>query len=205
MIDANVVPKIYFPVIALALLSSLCVFTFNLFHFGLSADAFVWSIRVIVKQGFIFFALSYIAAPLYRWRPNAVSAFLMRHRATTGTAFAVTHLFVGILVGYIWFHYRYIIEAISAPFERILGLIVFAWIFLMLISSNRYSIDKLGRSVWGGLHKYGMIVIWIAYFLDYTDRTVRWSYFYGIFLLVLLSILALRIRAMRKPANMIAN
>jgi DMSO/TMAO reductase YedYZ heme-binding membrane subunit len=198
MTDSNAAPKIYFPVVVAALLSCVTVVTYNLFHFGLSADAFVWSVRVIVKQGFIFYALSYIAAPWNRLRPGPFSAFLLRHRATTGTAFAVTHLSAGACVAYIWTHYFHLVEAISSPVERVLGLTIFAWIFAMLITSNQVAIRTLGRKAWGGLHRYGMRVIWIAYFLDYADRTVRWSFLYGAFLLVLLTILVLRVIVIRQ-------
>jgi DMSO/TMAO reductase YedYZ heme-binding membrane subunit len=193
MTDMNAAPKIYFPVLVAAFLACVAVVAGNLVYFGLSADAFVWSVRVIVKQGFVFFALSYIAAPLYRLRPGPFSAFLMRHRATTGAAFAVTHLSAGACVAYIWTHHFHLVEAISSPVERVLGLIVFTWIFVMLMTSNQYAIDALGRKAWGWIHQYGMRVIWITYFLDYADRTMRWSFLFSAFLLVLLTILALRL------------
>ncbi|SDH56362.1 hypothetical protein [Variovorax sp. OV700] len=168
------------------------IFAVNYARYGFAQDTFLWTIRTVVKQAFLFFTLSYIASPLHQWFPTRVSAFLMRHRATTGAAFAVSQLTAGACATTIWLNWPEIIHAISQPVERVLGVMVFVWIFIMLITSHRAAIDLLGRRLWSGIHTYGMIVIWIAYLLDYGRRTIEWSPYYGIFTGALLVILLLR-------------
>lgn len=168
------------------------IFAVNYARYGFAQDTFLWTIRTVVKQAFFFFALSYIASPMHRWRPTRASAFLMRHRATTGAAFAVSQLTAGACATAIWLHWPEIIHAISQPVERVLGVMVFVWIFIMLITSHRAAISFLGMRLWSAIHTYGMIVIWIAYLLDYGRRTIEWSPYYGIFTGTLVVIFLLR-------------
>ncbi|MEE3507575.1 hypothetical protein QN399_15105 [Pseudomonas sp. 10C3] len=183
-------------VAGIAFVSCVAVILSALAIVGFTDKAFVYSIRVIVKFAFMFFAMSYIAAPLYRVSSSRVTAFLMRHRATTGATFAVCQLMAAVCVGFIWFNYFYIIEAISSPVERVLGLIVLGWIFLMLLTSNKTVRQALSVHAWGKLQKYGMMVIWIAYLLDYGRRTIEWSPVFGIFVAILLAIFVLRLAAL---------
>lgn len=182
--------------VSIACASCLAVIVGALAIVGFTDKAFVYSIRVIVKFAFVFFAMSYIAAPLYRVSSSRFAAFLMRHRATTGATFAVCQLMAAVCVGFIWFNYFYIIEAISTPVERVLGLIVLGWIFLMLLTSSKSVRQALSVHVWGALQKYGMMVIWIAYLLDYGRRTVEWSPVFGIFVAILLAIFVLRLASL---------
>jgi hypothetical protein len=170
------------------------VLAFNYSRHGFHEDSFLWTIRTVVKLAFAFFILSYAASPLHHWKPSALSGFLMRHRATTGAAFAVAQLSAAVCASVIWTHWPHIIHAISTPVERVLGVMVFVWIFLMLVTSSGRAIDLLGRGLWSGIHTYGMIVIWIAYLLDYGRRTVEWSPMYGIFVALLFAVMALRLR-----------
>lgn len=171
-----------------------CVFAFNYSRLGFQPDAYLWTIRTVVKVAFTFFALSYIASPLHQWRPTGFSELLVKHRATTGAAFAVAQLSAALCAAVIWTHWPQIIHAISNPVDRVLGVMVFVWIFVMLITSNQTAINLLGRRFWGFIHTYGMILIWLAYLLDYGRRTIEWSPLYGIFTGTLLVILVLRAR-----------
>jgi DMSO/TMAO reductase YedYZ heme-binding membrane subunit len=192
----SAVPRVSAPFLVAVGLFCASAFAFNYSRHGFHEDSFLWTIRTVVKLAFAFFTLSYIASPLHDWRPSRASAFLMRHRATTGAAFAVAQLSAAACASVIWNHWPHIIHAISNPVDRVLGVMVFVWIFIMLVTSNQYSIQKLGRSVWSGIHTYGMIVIWLAYLLDYGRRTVEWSPVYGIFVGLLFLIMALRMRVL---------
>ena len=190
-------PPLVNPFVVLgAVLLGATAFAINFARFGFAADAFLWTIRYVVKQAFVFFALSYIASPLHAYRPTSASAFLVRHRATTGAAFAVSQLTAGACVLVVWNHWPHFIHAVSNPVERVLGCMVFAWIITMLATSNQWAIKQLGMRLWSGIHSYGMIVIWITFMMDYLRRSIEWSPLYGVFVLTLLAILALRMRAL---------
>src|SRR5476649_2510447 len=92
-------------VVGIAFFSCLVVILSALVIAGFTDKAFVYSITVIVKFAFMFFAMSYIAAPLYRVSSSRVAAFLMRHRAITRATFAVSQLIAAVCVGFIWFNY----------------------------------------------------------------------------------------------------
>ncbi|MDU9391292.1 hypothetical protein ACIP1T_16575 [Pseudomonas japonica] len=182
--------------VSLAALACLGVLLTLLALLGFTDKAFVYAIRVIVKIAFTFFALSYIAAPLYRFSSGRAAKFLMRHRATTGAAFAACHLTAGISIAFIWFNFRYVIEAISTPVDRVLGLIALSWIALMLVTSSARVQQAIGARAWGLIHKYGMMLIWIGYMLDYGRRALQWHPVFGFFVAVLLTILVLRLAAL---------
>ncbi|MBA3772261.1 MAG: hypothetical protein H0X13_07200 [Ramlibacter sp.] len=189
-------PRVNWTFVAVMGVLCACVFGFNYSRYGFHADSYLWTIRTVVKLAFAFFALSYISSPLHDWRPTRFSTLLMKHRATTGAAFAVVQLSAAACALVIWNNWPQIIHAISTPVERVLGVMVFTWIFIMLITSNQFAIDKLGRRLWSGIHTYGMMVIWIAFLLDYLRRTVEWSLAYGVFTGTLLLILFLRARVL---------
>ncbi|RQS14593.1 hypothetical protein DIE07_04720 [Burkholderia sp. Bp9002] len=169
------------------------VFAFNFSRYGMVKDSFIWTIRVVVKLGFVFYTMSYIASPLHQLLPTGFSTFLMKHRATTGAAFAVSHLSAAGCAITLWVTWPQVIYAISNPVERVLGLTVFAWILVMLLTSNRASIGLLGQRFWHAIHTYGMMVIWVGYLLDYGRRTLHWSPYFGIFTGTLVLIFVLRL------------
>ena len=187
-------PRVNVPfVVAVGVLCA-AAFAFNYQRHGFHAESYLWTIRTVVKAAFCFFILSYVASPLHQWRPSNVSEFLMRHRATTGAAFAVAQLSAAACASVIWNHWPQIIHAISQPAERVAGVVVFVWIAIMLATSNGWAIRALGRRGWASVHAGGMAVIWIAYLLDYGRRMVEWSPVYGIFVAALLFVLVLRLR-----------
>ena len=187
-------PRVNVPfVVAVGALCA-AAFAFNYQRYGFQADSYLWTIRTVVKVAFCFFFMSYVASPLHQWKPSGASAFLVRHRATTGAAFAVAQLSAACCALTIWSNWPQIIHAISQPAERVAGLVVFAWIFLMLATSNQWAVGKMGRRGWSSVHGAGMAVIWIAYLLDYGRRMVEWSPLYGIFVAALLFVLVLRLR-----------
>jgi hypothetical protein len=178
----------------LVLVAAVCaaIFAFNFSRYGFVKESFLWTIRAVVKIAFVFFSASYIASPLHAWFPSRISEFLMRHRATTGAAFAIAQLSAASCAITIWVSWPEVIHAISQPVERVAGLMVFAWILVMLLTSNAGAMQKLGKKSWRGIHTYGSILIWIAYLLDYGRRTIEWSPYYGVFVAMLLLIFVLR-------------
>jgi hypothetical protein len=194
MKDVHTDNGVYWPAVIVVGVISGSVIGVNYVHFGFSDRAFVWSIRIVVKLAFTCFALSYVAAPLNQTWPSAVSRFLMKWRATTGASFAVAQLSAGVCVVFLWTTFFHIVAAVSGPIDRALGVVVLSWILTMLMTSNRYAMERIGMRWWRNVHAYGMMAIWIGYLLDYTTRTFQWSYVYGVFLLVLLCIFFLRAR-----------
>ncbi|WP_162814924.1 hypothetical protein [Erythrobacter aureus] len=120
-----------------------------------------WTARV----GLPIFLLVYSASTLVRLLPSKSTKALLRDRRWWGLGFAASHtihLYALTMVFVVGPDSR-------SPVSLIPGGLAYAMIYVMAVTSNAYSMRKLGRS-WKRLHTLGMHYIWLVYTASYAGR-----------------------------------
>ncbi|MFK7841021.1 MAG: hypothetical protein AB8B54_02045 [Sphingorhabdus sp.] len=120
-----------------------------------------WTSRV----GLPLFLIAYLASSLHQiWRGNLTKA-LIRRRRQWGLAFAWTHS-----VHLVALTYFLAIAGTPPDVVTILGGgLAYLLIYLMALTSNNWSMKKLGTK-WKYLHSFGIHYIWFIYLLTYAGR-----------------------------------
>ncbi|MEZ5696910.1 MAG: hypothetical protein R3E18_10910 [Sphingomonadaceae bacterium] len=148
-----------------------------------------WTARVAIPV----FLVAYLARPLHQLLPSALSKVLLARRRQWGLAFALSmtiHL-GALLVNILIFRPR--------PVEEILaGMAAYSLIFVMALTSNNWSMRRLGKW-WKRLHLLGLHYVWLIFFAGRALRLAEGdpAYFLSAFIMgaVLLAALLLRMAA----------
>ncbi|MEO9601535.1 hypothetical protein [Parasphingorhabdus sp.] len=120
-----------------------------------------WTSRV----GLPVFLIAYLASSLHKIWPGDLTRTFIRRRRQWGLAFAWTHSVH--LVALIYF-----LTIAGMPPEAVTilgGGLAYVMIYLMALTSNNWSMKKLGAN-WSRLHKFGIHYIWLIYLLTYAGR-----------------------------------
>lgn len=120
-----------------------------------------WTSRV----GAPIFLIAYLASTFLRLSNNGLTRALMRYRRQWGLAFAWTHsVHLAALTYYLT------IAGIPADVAAILGGgLAYFMIYVMAITSNNWSMRKLGKN-WKRIHIFGIHYVWFVYLLTYSGR-----------------------------------
>ncbi len=144
------------------------VLTIGVFADGVQGDSYQFWARYTARLSFIFFALSFLAGPLFAlWRHGA-SRWLVLHRRAIGLCFAVTqtvHL-VALTLFYVMSE--------ESPLVIILlgGGFGFLMMYAMALTSNDKAVSKLGRQKWHRLHLTGAHVLAATFTYTYLGRVL---------------------------------
>jgi DMSO/TMAO reductase YedYZ heme-binding membrane subunit len=114
-------------------------------------DSLGVTLRVSARLAILLYLLIFVARPLRDLSVNALSRSLIRNRRLIGIAFAAimsAHLVLLIML--------------NGFQAAIFGMIVYAFMYLMLITSFNKPTAALGPKRWKILHKTGLYVIGIA-------------------------------------------
>lgn len=157
----------YWVIGSTALISLAMIFvSFNMY--GISEASLRLTLRETARLSLILFLLAYIASSLHQVLRNDLSRWLMRHRRDIGIAFGVSHLIHLMLIFTLMAN-----DAVSSPLEitdassLIVGIIGYVLIIMMLITSNDFSVRRLGRKKWKRLHTTGMHYVFITFLVSY--------------------------------------
>ena len=111
--------------------------------------------RIVLRAGarvaILIYLLVFIARPLRQLTGSDLSRSLLKHRRQLGVAFAA------VMTAHLWF-----LLWLNGPVVPIPGMIIYAFIFLMLITSFEGPTRALGPKRWRILHKTGLYVIGLA-------------------------------------------
>lgn len=124
-------------------------------------------IRLTAGSSLLLFATAWSASslntllPAGHWRP------VLQARRRIGIAFAVSHSFhllgIALLV-------EVAFDGDWSEMELVGGGVIYGFIYLMALTSNDWSVKKLGRRVWKWLHRVGGYVIWSAFTVSYVGN-----------------------------------
>ncbi|AZZ36902.1 hypothetical protein CIK05_08900 [Bdellovibrio sp. qaytius] len=148
-------------------------------------------IRVTARISLILFSIAFITSSLRFTLKNKFS-FWMKNRRTVGLSFAFSHLIHGILFATLYTVDPELFYQVAKPTTIIFGGLGYVFILAMAMTSNNFSIQKLGIKRWRTLHTIGMYYLWFIFFASYAPRVAGNLYF--LFLVVpMLAILVLKI------------
>lgn len=162
---------------------------------GSSADIALHAARWTARTALPLFLIAFLASSLVRLWPNDMTKALMRRRRQWGLGFALAHtihlkaLAINVLV----------FGPSREPETLVGGGLAYVFILLMALTSNDWSMKRLGRW-WRGLHVVGVYYIWLIFTLSYAGRLADPDKFVtgAIFTPVMLGALALRLYARRR-------
>lgn len=177
---------------------------------GLNEQSISTSIRATARISLLFFILVYFATLVRAFRFNKIinQHFkpLITYRRQWGLAFGVTHIihletifmFIAVVHGGDW-------QAMGSAADLAPAAFIYVMLFLMMLTSNNYSVRLLGAKVWKYLHKFGLYLLMIGFLQSVapkfiigitsseSDMALPWIVFYGLTSIALIGIWITRI------------
>lgn len=162
---------------------------------GSNADVALHAARWTARTALPLFLIAFLASSLVRLWPNDMTKALMRRRRQWGLGFALAHtihlkaLAVNVLV----------FGPSRDPETLVGGGLAYVFILLMALTSNDWSMKRLGRW-WKWLHVVGVHYIWLIFTLSYAGRLADPDKFVAgaVFTPIMLGALAQRLYARRR-------
>ncbi|MEQ9195529.1 MAG: hypothetical protein RIE84_02120 [Parvibaculum sp.] len=122
--------------------------------------------RYTARLSFLIFVTVFASGALAALFPSATTRWLRRNRRYTGLSFALAHFLhliaiIGLFVT---------IEEVPELIAIIGGGGAYVFIAAMALTSNDWSVRKLGPKVWGRLHLAGVWYVWAIFMNSYVGR-----------------------------------
>ncbi len=166
---------------------------------GTGEEAASRLIRISAGTSLLLFSLAWSASSLNtllpdgRWRP------VLQARRRTGIAFAISHSFH--LAAIIWLVETGMNGDYGELGDLLPGGTIYLFIYLMLLTSNDYSVRWLGARNWQWLHRIGGYLIWVAMASSYLPSMIAGlGWYYWIYGPLTVALLLVRIAAYRRRA-----
>ncbi|MBW2273808.1 MAG: hypothetical protein JRG96_11085 [Deltaproteobacteria bacterium] len=139
--------------------------------------------RGTLRIGLVLFIGTLVASSVLHFSRGEFAKWLMRNRRQLGFSFGCAHFFhIGFIV--------LLDRAGFIPAERDIfregGVVIYAFIGLMMLTSFDATTRPLPRWLWVGLHKWGLYSIWVAFAVAYLGRVAQGTLFYVPFAATLL-------------------
>jgi methionine sulfoxide reductase heme-binding subunit len=156
LIDNRAVPLL------LALLTGLLAIGLGVAAGGDAAEQANLAARWTARAAFPFFLIAYSASSLLRQWPGGLTRALMRRRRQWGLAFALAHTIhlAALATNLLAFDVERPLLVLAG------GGLAYGLIYLMALTSNDWSMRKLGRK-WKLLHRIGIHYTWLIFFQSY--------------------------------------
>jgi len=154
-------------------------------------------IRFTARTSLLFFCLAFSAAALARLYPNAWTRWQRRNRRALGVTFAASHGLHAIAIGLFAAMDPAGFAAATSPASYIFGGIGYAFIIAMTVTSFDRTAAAIGPRVWRMLHLSGGYYLLLQFTVSFGKRIPDMP-LYGVFLVPLLAVLALRLIAMTR-------
>jgi methionine sulfoxide reductase heme-binding subunit len=184
----------YTPILLGGLLAFLAIWVGHAWGVG-AIDQAQLAARYTARAAFPFFLVAYCASSLTTIWPSGTTRALLRTRRQWGLGFALAHfIHLWALVTF------YSVSGREVTAQTVAGGgLAYVMIVVMALTSNNWSMHKLGRR-WKWLHRFGIHWIWFIFTFSYLGRVIdpaQFSQGAVQFALCLLA-LGLRITAFRK-------
>ncbi len=127
-----------------------------------SAEQANLAARWTARAAFPFFLIAYLASSLLRTWPGELTKALMRRRRQWGLSFALAHSIHLVALGI----NLMVFGAVRPLFVLAGGGLAYGLIYLMALTSNNWSMRKLGK-YWKRLHVIGIHYSWIIFTQSY--------------------------------------
>lgn len=178
----------------------LAMLLLNSLLFALGGDpvsALRLTIRSTARISLALFCLAFGASAFYRLWPGAWSRWLLTNRRSLGLSFALSHLIHLIVVILFARTDSALFHALTQPAGIAFGGFSYLVIAAMAATSFDGAVRWLGPNRWRWLHLIGGYEIWLQFMVS-MGRRAAVNPSYVPFVILLLSVLAVRIIAMRK-------
>jgi methionine sulfoxide reductase heme-binding subunit len=186
-----------FGVLTLTLIA-LCLWIAGMRHFEVDGVRMV--IRFTARTSLFFFCLAFSAAALARLYPSAWTRWQRRNRRALGVTFAASHGLHAIAIGAFAAMDPAGFAASTNFASYVFGGIGYAVIIAMTATSFDATAAAIGARAWRMLHLLGGYYLWLQFMVSFGKR-IPDTPLYGLFLIPLLAVLALRLLAMTRRAE----
>jgi DMSO/TMAO reductase YedYZ heme-binding membrane subunit len=174
-------------------LIALCVWIAGMRHF--EVEGVRMAIRFTARTSLLFFCLAFSAAALARLWPNAFTRWQRRNRRQLGVTFAASHaLHAAAIFAFAKMDPAGFAAATSLA-SYIFGGIGYAFILAMTATSFDATAAAPGPRAWRALHLVGGYYLLLQFTISFGKRIPDMP-LYGLFLIPLLAVFALRMIAM---------
>lgn len=164
---------------------------------GPSPEVLGWLIRMTARSSLILFCLAYSAGASAQLFPGRFSAWQRRNRRHLGLSFAGSHL-VHALTILALAHYQPESFALHLRARSpVPGLVAYALILAMALTSSDRAQAWLGMRAWKTLHSLGALYVWLAFAKAFWIR-VPGQPLYLLGLALLVFVMGLRLLVWRK-------
>jgi sulfoxide reductase heme-binding subunit YedZ len=188
-----------FGVLTLTLIA-LCIWIAGMRQF--EADGVRMVIRFTARTSLLLFCLAFSAAALARLYPNAWTRWLRRNRRALGVSFAASHGLHAIAIGAFAALDPAGFTAATNLATYVFGGIGYAIIIAMTATSFDRTAAAIGPRAWRMLHLVGGYYLLLQFMVSFGKRIPEMP-LYGLFLIPLLAVLALRLIAMARTERAI--
>jgi DMSO/TMAO reductase YedYZ heme-binding membrane subunit len=152
-------------------------------------------IRFTARSSLLFFCLAFSAAALARLWPNAYTRWQRRNRRQLGVTFAASHALHAIAIIAFAVVDPAGFAAATSLASYVFGSIGYGFILAMTATSFDRTAAAIGPRAWRILHLVGGYYLWLQFTVSFGMRIPAMP-LYGVFLVPLLAVLALRLIAM---------
>ncbi len=161
-----------------------------------SAEKANLAARWTARAALPFFLIAYSASSLLRLWPNDVTRAFMRRRRQWGLGFALAHTIHLIALG----TNLLVFQDFRPDVTLLGGGLAYGLIYLMALTSNNWSMRKLGKN-WKRLHTIGIHYTWLIFAISYAGRLGDKDMFLtgAIFTPILLGALGIKLYVRFKP------
>ena len=161
-------------------------------------------VRFTARTSLLFFCLAFGAAALARLWPNGWTRWLRRNRRQLGVTFATSHALHAIAIVAFADMDPAGFATATSPASFVFGGIGYAIIIAMTATSFDRTAAAIGPRAWRILHLAGGYYLWFQFMVSFGKRIPDMP-LYGLFLIPLLAVMAMRLIAMAsaRPARMV--
>lgn len=152
-------------------------------------------IRFTARSSLMLFCLAFGAGALARLRPNAWTRWQRRNRRYLGVSFAASHGIHAIAIACFAAMDPLDFMAATSTASYVFGGIGYAFIIAMTATSFDHTALAIGQRAWRILHLVGGYYLWFQFMVSFGKR-IPGMPLYGLFLIPLLTVMALRLIAM---------
>jgi DMSO/TMAO reductase YedYZ heme-binding membrane subunit len=130
------------------------------------------AIRLTARTSLVLFSLAFMAAGLTLLLPGGVTGWLKQNRRSFGLSFAFSHLLHALMLGLLYGLDRALFLKLTNIVSYIAGGSCYAVILLLAATSLGPVRQRLSRSAWQTLHRYGVWYIWLFFLVNFGRRAV---------------------------------
>ena len=188
--------------LSVALSAMVALVTYGVAPAGVSLDStqpegflLLWT-RYSAHLAFFFLIVAFSASTLKRYSHNSVTTYLMRHRRQLGLGFATAHF--AHLTALSLFLIQ--LEGFAMDASTLVAGFGYAVLIALTLTSNDWSVRRMGISAWRQLHSYGISILMLYFLIAFSATLLtKGGAIYGLYVAVIILAVTAKIRIKRAP------